>query len=101
MKLLSIICILSLLLGILSMPIEYYTYLRFIVFIGAIGYVLSESQKGVNAWVITFIVIGILFNPIFPVYLKSKGLWSFIDLVTALIFGAMILINENNVKDEK
>ena len=75
-----------LLLGVLPMPIGYYTLLRIVVFlVGAVSVVGIYKAWGMNAWCITFGLMTILFNPIWPIYLP-KGAWAFIDAAAAVFF---------------
>jgi hypothetical protein len=87
MRQLLLICAILLLLALADLPIGYFTLLRIVVTIGAVAIVVTEFEKGINFWVIVFGLIGILFNPFFPVYLGDKSTWMSIDLLTALLFG--------------
>ncbi|MDY0076159.1 MAG: hypothetical protein RBR87_02700 [Bacteroidales bacterium] len=75
-----------LLLSLASMPMGYYTFLRIIVFISAIVVVVPEYKHGLNFWVVSFGIVGILFNPILPVYLYDKNAWAFLDIAAAVLF---------------
>lgn len=87
MRLLCFICAGLLLLAIAEMPIGYYTLLRIVVTIGAILVIISDYEEGINAWVIIFGLIAVMFNPIIPIYLHDKELWVMIDIIVAVIFG--------------
>ena len=86
MKLFLIFCGGLLLLSMANLPIGYYTFLRIVVTIGSVAVVLSELRNGFNFWLFSFGVVGIIFNPIFPVYLNDKGSWLIIDIICAIIF---------------
>lgn len=86
MKQLLISCIILLLLGIANLPIGYYTILRIAITIGAIGVIMAEPTKELNFWHITFGIVAIVFNPIIPVYLYDKSIWTLIDIITAILF---------------
>lgn len=86
MKTLLLLCAGLLFLGLVNLPIGYYTLLRIAVTIASVAVVLKEFEKGINAWVITFGLIAILFNPIIPIYLYSKSLWIPIDLTVGVLF---------------
>jgi hypothetical protein len=73
MRPLLLICTGLLLLALADLPIGYYTLLRIVVTIGAVAVVVSEFENEINFWVIAFGLIGILFNPLFPVYLGDKS----------------------------
>ena len=86
MKTLLIICAALLLIGIINLPIGYFTFLRIIVTIGSLAVVLNEFENGISFWVITFGLILILFNPIIPIYLHNKSAWMPIDLISGIVF---------------
>ena len=87
MRLLCFTCAVLLLLAIADMPIGYYTFLRISVTIGAILVITSEYEDGLNAWIVVFGIIVVLFNPIIPIYLHAKELWVILDIIVAIIFG--------------
>ena len=65
-------------LGTLPLSGGYYDLLRIVVSIAALINVLRGS--------FLFIPILILFNPIVPVYLYDKGLWTMIDIASGIAF---------------
>lgn len=86
MKQLLLICAGLMFIGIINLPIGYYTLLRIIVTLGSVAVVVSEYEKGLNFWVITFGLIAILFNPLIPIYLNDKSAWIPIDIIGGIIF---------------
>jgi hypothetical protein len=82
-------------LSLLDLPIGFYTFLRIVVTIGAIAVVITEYEKDMNFWVISFGLIAILFNPIIPVHLHDKETWAVIDIITGVLF-AIKGFNTNN-----
>lgn len=81
----SIIAGIMLLLAIPSLwPYGYYQLLRLIVTGVAIynGFIFKQEKK--TTWLVLMIVIGILFNPIYPIYL-IKDTWVILDIITAII----------------
>jgi len=88
------IIISSILLVIAVFPISeygYYVFLRWIVFLTAIyiTYLFFKEKRTNWEWII--IIIGILFNPIIPVYL-SKQIWQVINIIVAIILVITIFI---------
>jgi len=78
-------------------PYSFYTILRWVVSASSLytGWILSKFQNHNWAWI--FFIIGILFNPIFPVYL-DKVTWQLIDLAVAItIIISMTKKNKNVV----
>jgi hypothetical protein len=75
-----------LLLGIFSLPLGYYTFLRIAVTLTAIIVIVNEYKGNIDFWTITLGIIAVLFNPIIPVYFNSKTGWSIIDLIVATVF---------------
>ena len=61
-------------------------FLRIVVTFGAVSVILLEFKKDYNFWVITFGIIAIIFNPLFPIYLGDKETWALIDVISAIIF---------------
>ena len=80
------ICALLLFIAVANLPIGYYTFLRIAITIGAISYIISEFVKGFNFWLIGFVLIAILFNPLLPIYLNDKQAWMPIDIIGGLLF---------------
>ena len=76
----------SLFLAIINLPIGYYTFLRILVTIGAVGIIIKEIENGITLWIIIFGIITILFNPLIPIYLNEKSAWIPIDIITAVLF---------------
>ena len=86
MKALLFICSGLLFIGLMDLPIGYYTFLRIVVTIGSVAVVLTELENGLNFWVITFGIIAILFNPFIPIYLNDKSDWILIDIFGGILF---------------
>ena len=82
---LRLISLVFLLLAIGNHPSSYYTFLRWIVAGSSLysGWVLSKLKLSNWAWVL--FIVGILFNPIIPVYL-NRSTWQVIDIIVAIIF---------------
>ena len=73
--------------GTATLPIGYYTALRWVVTIAAIltayvAFVSNRQPWPATAW--GYVGVAILFNPLAPVYL-SRGTWLPIDLVAAAV----------------
>ncbi len=98
MKTLLLICAGLLFIGLLNLPIGYYTLLRIVVTIGSVAVVISEFENGLNFWVITFGLIAILFNPLIPVYLNDKSAWMPIDIIGGIIFIIKSFTLKQNIK---
>lgn len=86
MRKLFLICAILLLIGVFDLPIQYYTFLRIIITIGALTALVLETKNDVNLWGITFISVALLFNPFIPIYLYQKTIWIPIDIFTSLLF---------------
>ncbi|MGI9581298.1 DUF6804 family protein [Chryseobacterium sp. RRHN12] len=83
-------CALCCFIGIFRLPIEYYTFLRILVSLGALLVLYNTLSSGQHYFSIIFLVILILFNPVFPMYLYRKSIWIPIDTITGALF---LLIN--------
>jgi len=84
-KAISIICACLLFVAVLNLPIEYYLVLRVVVCIGALLVSIVQKHKHVS-WVIIFLSVAVLFNPIIPLYLYVKAYWIPIDIITGILF---------------
>ena len=82
---LKLFCIALLGLSFLKLPIGYYTFLRIVVTGTAIYSAYFYYANKNIFWFWVFILLGILFNPISPIYLTKK-VWSIIDIITAIVF---------------
>ena len=78
--------IVVLLIGILPLPIGYYTLSRLVVCASAIYFAHNFYKKkdNTNLWIFGFIAV--LYNPIIPVYLYEKIIWIVVNLITAYLF---------------
>jgi len=96
----NIIAGVALLLAIPSIwPYGYFIFLRWVVLITGSYSAYLSYKLDKKPWVITFIIVVILFNPTAPVYL-DKEMWIIVDIITAIIFFSSIKLirnkNENN-----
>jgi len=68
-----------LLIGIADLPYGYYTFLRIVVFVVSLYsvYQIKDSEK--NVWILLYVGLAILFNPIIPIHLYDKEIWMVID----------------------
>lgn len=85
----AVIAIIALLLTFFPWPYSYYNLLRILITVIAIyyAYYLYSTAKEQGFWFWTLIIIVLLFNPLFPIYLWSKELWIPIDIAVGLFFG--------------
>jgi hypothetical protein len=85
MKYLIIIAALLCFIGIFELPYGYYTFLRILVSFMALVIIVNEFRSR-SFWLIAFLLILVIFNPIIPIYLYLKSLWLLIDIVVGLLF---------------
>lgn len=83
-NIIRVTCAVLLLVAVFNLPIDYYYLLRVVVFLGAIVMVFDNIKN--LPWLIIFILIAFLFNPILPVYLINKLYWIPIDIIAAFCF---------------
>jgi predicted membrane protein len=96
MKVFLVICALCCFVAIFKLPIEYYTFLRTIVSLGALLLIYIWSKQKNFLLAIVFILVLILFNPLFPIYLHRKSIWIPLDVITGILF---LLIGFYNKKE--
>lgn len=72
--------------GILPLPIGYYTLSRLVVCASAIYFAYNFYKKNnqTNLWI--FVFIAVLYNPIIPVYLYKKVIWIVVNIITIYLF---------------
>lgn len=80
----SILSVIALILAIFSWPYGYYVILRWLISLSA-GYLAYRFYKKQNSMRYVFVLILLLFNPIYPVYL-TKQIWVVLDLVVSMVF---------------
>ena len=90
-RIVSVCCALFLFIAVLHAPRDYYWILRTIVSIGSVLVIIRNINT--PYWVVLFAIVLVLFNPIFPIYLYKKLLWTPIDILTGLLFLIEIIIN--------
>ena len=71
--------------SILPLNIGFYTFTRLVVSISSVVAVLALRKKDKSAWIV-FALLAILYNPVIPVYLHDKGLWTVVNASTAFAF---------------
>jgi len=94
-------CALCCFAGIIKLPIEYFTFLRIIVSVGATLILYNTLSSKQLYFSIIFFIILILFNPIFPIYLYRKNLWIPIDVITGILFLLITFIEKKEQKKEE
>lgn len=87
--------------GLMDLPIGYYTFLRIVVFLAALLciYVEYEVQRGFSFWMILFGLIAILFNPIIKVYLGTSEAWAPIDVIAGILFVVYPLVRYKSIRE--
>lgn len=86
MVLLVIASTVLMLLGLAGMDSAFYTLLRVVVCLTAVVGFVAARRTGAESWVWVFGVIAVVYNPLVPLYLHSRGLWTIINLVTIALF---------------
>jgi len=85
-----------LILAIFTMPYEYYIFLRWVI--TAVSIYVAIYLGGLeNNKLWFFVIIAILFNPIFPFY-SDRSFWFFADLISA---GLFLAFSKNKIKLNK
>ena len=74
-----------LLIALLPLPYFYYQLLRIVVIVVAAIYAYKFYKDNQMAKVITFGIIALIWNPIFPIYM-DKSVWMILDIVGAVVF---------------
>ena len=72
--------------GILPLPIGYYTLSRLVVCASAIYFAYNFYKKNNQTNLLIFGFIAVLYNPIIPVYLYEKIIWIVVNIITIYLF---------------
>ena len=98
----AIVAIAFLLLSFFDWPYGYYNLLRIFVTGAALyyAYYLYAVVKKLNFWFQGLIVVIILFNPIFPIYLGDKTIWGIIDIVVASFMAGLVIRFKNHERNK-
>lgn len=70
------------LVGMLGMPSDYYAGLRTLVCLTAVVGLFKARTARLETWVWAFGVVAVVYNPFVPLYLRNRGLWTIVNLVT-------------------
>jgi hypothetical protein len=72
------------------LPYGYYTFTRIVVCASA-AFIAVASWEASKFWSVSFGLLAILFNPIFPIYLH-RGTWFYFDIAAAIAFVAHLVL---------
>ena len=76
------------------LPFGYYTFTRIVVF-GVAAFLAvagwNDNSATSKTWSIVFAMLAVVFNPIFPIYLRS-GPWFYFDIVASALFAAHLVL---------
>lgn len=75
------------------LPYGYYTFTRVVICGSAalIAFTGWEDSTTSRMWSVLFALLAVLFNPIFPIYLK-RGTWFYLDVGAAVVFAAHLVL---------
>ena len=79
------------------LPVWFYIFARIILCACAICAIVLMYAQNSRLWIMGA-VLAILYNPIFPVYLGSKQLWSPFNVITIMYFFIVMLMTYNKEK---
>ena len=84
-----------------GLPYGYFTLMRFVVCAAGIyiAHKIYEENKE-SLWIWAFGFVAVLFNPIFPIYLKREQ-WKVIDLIVGIFFVLSIFLIKIKNKEIK
>lgn len=101
-KSVSLISSVLLLFGILNLSYGYFSFLRLFITCSSLYIFLVNKEKDnnkSNIWGVLFLIVAILFNPIFPIYL-DKEIWRIIDFLVAGLY-IILYFSDSNTFEKK
>jgi hypothetical protein len=96
---LRIIIIVLLFLAVLELPYGFYTFLRWVVTIVMVLSAIKSFENNFGFFGIVFCGIGLLFNPLVPVYL-DKETWTVIDIIIGVLLIVTLFIKKTHPAKE-
>lgn len=69
-----------------DVPHGFFSLTRVVVCAGACMSFAASNQKNKNIFSFLFVIIAILFNPLFPVHLENRNMWIIMDFLAGCIF---------------
>lgn len=72
---------------------DYYTLLRWVVCGVSVLTVVRALDAHQTGWVLAFIIVALLFNPVIPVHLKRET-WAFLDIGIAVFLLVSIVFTD-------
>ncbi len=84
-----IVPIALLLIGLADLPTGYYTIVRIVVCLVSCLSCYSSycRDRKIGIATLVYAALALLFNPIIPIYLQDKEVWTVIDIVAAILLG--------------
>ena len=76
---------LLLVMAVLPLPYGYYMLLRLLITASAAYVAYKNFNKEMPVWGIVFVIVALLFNPLYVVHF-DKTLWVIIDILVASLF---------------
>ena len=79
--------------GMLRMPYGYYTLLRIVVFVAVLRelWLTYRAKRYASPLSWVFVGLTILYNPIFPVHLRDKEIWTMINIATWVVLAWAVI----------
>lgn len=99
-KVLFAFCATCCFIALFKLPIGYYTFLRVIISLGALLALYNFLRVKDYLWLIIFVIILILFNPISPIYLYRKAIWMPLDAIVGILFLFITFLNKRQLIKE-
>ncbi|MGV0940002.1 DUF6804 family protein [Empedobacter sp. ULE_I140] len=95
-NLIKIVLSVLFLLCLIDMPYGFYQLIRFIALIGFGVLAYQSYQKERQTEFVIYLILAVLFQPIFKVYL-GRTIWNIIDVVVAIGLLFSIVNNKNKI----
>ncbi|WP_292011044.1 DUF6804 family protein [Chryseobacterium sp.] len=94
-------CAISCFIGVFTLPIEYYTFLRILVSTGAALVIYYSTVSKEYYLSIIFLAVLFLFNPLFPIYLYRKSIWIPLDIIVGVLFLLLAFVKKPTEKKDE
>lgn len=76
--------------ALLRMPYGYYMLLRFGLCAASVFYIVRQLKVRFSGVVVVLVGLVVLYNPVWPVHLGRKELWTLINIGTVALFWMLV-----------
>jgi len=85
-RIIAIVATIGAAVALLRLPYGYYTLLRVALCAASVFYIVRQLNVRFNGVVVVLTGLVVLYNPVWPVHLGSKWVWTLLNIATVVLF---------------